>query len=71
MVKLAPTRPRRGFFARFGPSIWLFVQGGRGPPSKRTGLHLAFILLESIGLQLSVSISPDFADRLARRFDRR
>jgi len=41
------------------------------PPSKRIGLYMAFILLESLGLRLSVSIDPTFASRLAHRLEKR
>jgi len=40
------------------------------PPSKRIGLYMAFILLESLGLRLSVSIDPT-TSRLAHRFEKR
>jgi len=41
------------------------------PPWKRIGIYMAFILLESLGLRLSVSIDPTFTSRLAHRFEKR
>lgn len=41
------------------------------PPLKRVGLFLAFLILQTLGLQLHVSVEPDFAKRMAHRLERR
>jgi hypothetical protein len=41
------------------------------PPPKRMSLWLAFLLLEAIGLELRISVAPDFAERYKHRLDKR
>ena len=41
------------------------------PPMKRMGLYVAFLILQTLGLQLHVSIAPDFEKRMAHRLERR
>jgi hypothetical protein len=41
------------------------------PPPKRMGAYIMFLICETLGLQLSVSIAPDFEKRMAHRLERR
>ena len=41
------------------------------PPPKRMSLWTAFLVLEAIGLQVSLSVAPDFAERFGHRLERR
>jgi len=41
------------------------------PPAKKVGLYVAFLILQTLGLQLHVSVAPDFAKRIAHRLERR
>jgi hypothetical protein len=41
------------------------------PPPKRMSMWTALLLLESLGLQVSLSIAPDFTERFAHRLERR
>jgi hypothetical protein len=38
---------------------------------KKIGMYIALLICETLGLQLSVSIAPDFAERMAHRLERR
>jgi hypothetical protein len=41
------------------------------PPPKRMGAYIMFLICETLGLQLSVSVAPDFQKRMAHRLERR
>lgn len=40
-------------------------------PPKRMGAYIMFLICETLGLQLSVSIAPDFEKRMAHRLEQR
>jgi hypothetical protein len=41
------------------------------PPPKRMGMYIAFLILQTLGLQFHVSVAPDFEKRMAHRLERR
>ena len=41
------------------------------PPPKRMSLWTAFLILEALGLQVSLSAAPDWAERYGHRLEKR